>query len=183
MKRFAILLSPNGYEMSTSLPDGQVEIINDDRAKKHVELIWTFTNPNTKLDEYGLRDKVKSYKTKFISQQSKNNGEFNTGSILAYYMRKTHAQVPGQKEYIFALNQEDMDWIYKRNPIDTGLILCKLFMNTKTNEWVDEEIEGRRIIGINKCEEEYWDNIKYDLEDFYDIYTAKKKAIDRRAAR
>ena len=76
-----------------------------------------------------------------------------------------------------------MDWIYRRNPIDAGLILCELFMDTEPDEMVNKEIEGKVIIGFNKCADDYWEKIKYDLEDFYDIYTAKKKTLERKAVR
>jgi len=183
LKRFAILMSPQGYEMSIGIPDGPVEVLSDERATQHIQIIHVFTHSGEILDGWNLNRAAKDYKISYISKRSQEQGGFDIGSMMAYNIRKNTAQVPGQIEYIFALNQDDMDWIYQHNPIDAGLILCELFMNTKSDEWVDKEIEGRKVIGINKCEDKYWNKVKYDLEDFYDIYTTKKRTLERRATR
>ena len=183
LKRFAILMSPQGYEMSIGIPDGPVEVLSDERAEQHIQIIYVFTRNGEIPSGWNLNRAAKDYKISYMSKRSQEQGGFNIGSMMAYNMRKNMAQVPGQVEYIFALNQDDMDWIYQRNPIDAGLILCELFMNTKPDDMVHKEIEGRNIIGFNKCADDYWDKVKYDLEDFYDIYTTKKRTLERRAAR
>ncbi len=183
LRRYAILLSPNGYEMSIGLPDGQIEILDDKRAEQHVQIIHVFIHNGEIMSGWQLDREARSYKIAYMSKRSQEQGGFDVGSMMAYNMRKNMAHVPGQVEFIFALNQSDMDWIYQRNPIDAGLMLCNLFMGTEPDEMVHKEIEGKTIVGFNKCADDYWEKIKYDLEDFYDIYTTKKKTLERRAAR
>lgn len=183
LRRFAILLSPQGYEMSIGIPDGKIETLDVKRAEQHVKIIHIFKHNGEILSDWQLERAAKDYRVSYMSKLSQEQNGFDMGSIMAYNMRKTMAQVPGQVEFIFALNQEDMDWIYHRNPIDAGLILCELFMDTESNEMINKEIEGKVIIGYNKCTDDYWEKIKYDLEDFYDIYTTKKKTLERRASR
>lgn len=183
LRRYAILLSPNGYEMSIGLPDGQIEILDDKRAEQHVQIIHVFIHNGEIMSGWQLDREARSYKIAYMSKRSQEQGGFDVGSMMAYNMRKNMAHVPGQVEFIFALNKNDMDWIYQRNPIDAGLMLCNLFMGTEPDEMVHKEIEGKTIIGFNKCADDYWEKIKYDLEDFYDIYTTKKKTLERRASR
>jgi len=184
MRRFAILLSPQGYEMSTGLPNtDNFEHLDEKSIKERVQLMYIFNHNGETISQNQLNIEAKKYKDSHYSKQNLEQNGFDVESQRMYMLRKKYAQVPGQIEFIFALNQEDMNWIYQRNPIDAGLILCELFMNTKTNEWVDKSIEGKNIIGINKCSEKYWDKVKYDLEDFYDLYIVKKNNLNKKNAR
>lgn len=183
LRRFAILMSPEGYEMSIALPDGPVEVLDDGRAREHIQVINVFVHNGETLSGYQLDREAKAYKTSYMSKRSQEQNGADIGNLMAYHMRKNMAHTPGQVEFIFALNQDDMDWIYQRNPVDAGLILCELFVGTESDEMVHKEIEGKTIIGFNKCTDDYWDKIKYDLEDFYDLYKTKKRTIERRQKR
>lgn len=210
MRRFAILMSPLGYEMSVALADDSEAAktaagkLDDESVQSYVVMMMTWElereidyKPSESYYSSRGRDsntvdrRVKAYKTRMLNSGAKATGnEIDMGSQMAYYIRKNHAQVLGQKEFCFALNQEDMDWIYRRDPVSAGLILCQLFDGTKSNEFVNKEIEDprtgkpRMIMGYNKNTEKKWgDDLKYDMEDFHDEYKAKLRSIKRRENR
>jgi len=205
MQKYLILMSPNGYEMSTGIisdPDVAKAIsneISDEKAYNHAKVMLIFELEREINDDGGdyyndrriIKDRAKSYKRSKLSQASKEAGGFDPGAQMAYYMRKNYAQVPGQKEFIFALNKKDMDWIFQHDPVTAGMILGELFADTESYEFVKKEIQDPRnpdkkriIMGYNKMTKKEWDkNLQYDLEDFYDEYKAKHRSIQRRASR
>lgn len=202
MRRFLILMSPQGYEMSKGIVDDpdafDREVPDDEAARDRAKVMLTFElerelsdNDGYRGDSYIITQKAKNYQKSVMNRSVIQGGGFDLGSQMAYHLRKTHAQVPGQKEFVFALNQDDMNWIYQRDGVSAGWILGELFVGTKSNEFVKKEIEDPRkpgttrlIVGYNKNTEEAWDGkLEYDLEEFHDVYSAKMKARKRRENR
>jgi hypothetical protein len=190
MNRYRLMLSDNGYEMGTAIandPDfvkSSVVKITSERA----QISYLFQHGNT-AQGYQLDQHQKELQRKAMdAAMAQDSSEADVGQMMAYELRKRYAGVQG-KEFIFAFNKDDMEWIYMRDPISAGLIICELFVGTESNEFVNKEIEDprtgkmRRIVAYNKNSEEEWDDLQYELEDFQDIYKAHMRKKKRREER
>lgn len=203
MQRFAILMSPNGYEISVGLiddPDAAKSAISNVTKQPYfdyyVKIVWCFEHnedPRHAPDHQLKKRATALYQQGVADYGARINDGGNgisLGNQMMYNIRKNHAHVDGQKEFYFALNQNDIDWIYQRSPHRAGLIICQLFDGTKSGDHVMKEIEDprtgkmRRISGFNQNTPKEWDKrLEYDLEDFHDIYKAKEKSYKRRDTR